>query len=369
MSVPFDYLKPNWSESVTVTYSYRTQVFESRDGSEFRRAQRTVPRETITFTHLIHERAEYLAFLRDLDDVGSDEVGLTDFRTASVVSGHLVADFDAEAVSPVVATVKVEFELGSGTSSPFQAIPSYHVFDGREVMAFMPNLAVNPSLNFFALEQRIDYGSNRYLRRLRDPGFKRRFSATWLLDGTAEIEAYSSFYRRMAGRLGEFFYPVPDHTLLPEGGITQGQSTIAVSSGASDFQSREGYPAICLRLVDGRVIYRKVVSIASQAQSDLLTVDVPWSTTESISAITGIQWLSLARFGADELTLEYLTDDKAEAAIQVVSIPYVGAENAITDLSADGRLLGETYYPPAIVPLMLQIRETLYGDFSNSLLG
>lgn len=369
MNAPFDYLKPNWSESVTVTYSYRTQIFESRDGSEFRRAQRSVPRESITFTHLICERAEYLAFLRDLDDVGSDEVGLTDFRTASVVGGHLVADFEAEAVSPVVATVNVEFEFGSGISSPFQTLPSYHVFDGREVLPFMPNMAVNPTLNFFALEQRLDYGSNRYLRRLRDPGFKRRFSATWLLDGTAEIEGYSSFYRRMAGRLGEFFYLVPDHTLLPEGGITQGQSVIAVSSGANGFQSREGYPAICLRLADGRQIYRMIVSIVAGEEADILTVDAPWSTTEVESAITGVQWLILARFGADDLALEYLTDDKAETSMQVVAIPYVEAESPITDLSGDGRLLGETFYPPVAVSLISQIRETLYGDFSNSLLG
>ena len=363
----FDTLKPNWGEAVRAVISYSTDVFESRDGTEQRRSTRSVPREELSFKAMLCGD-EYRDLIAALTQIGSGEIAITDFRDGSEVSGYLDASTEGEALTGTVATVDVRFMFGSGQSSDFVSSPAPFVLDGREVMRLEPNFVRAPNLAFLQLTQMVDHGSNRFARRLRSTGVHRTFSARWLLASEDEIAEQVSFFRRMAGRRGEFFYPIPDQLLEPKSGIGQGETTIDVASGNEAFNGAAEYPAIVLRLIDGRLIMRKIASIVLVGEVARITVENEWITTEPLSAIRSAQWLMLARFGDDDMTLEYATDTVAQVDHSVKGLTYAEAESPIT-LGEYGAAFMETPESASLWPSFDLFDQTLNGPFRDSLLS
>lgn len=98
--MPDFHLVPNWSESVSETYEFRTTIFTSHSGREQRVAERLTPRRTVNFTTLLWDDRLF-AFKAMLHARGADTISIPDPARYAAV---LLLDAPIGATSIIVTT-------------------------------------------------------------------------------------------------------------------------------------------------------------------------------------------------------------------------------------------------------------------------
>lgn len=121
--------KPNWAEGYEVLMAYKTDIFTSRSGKEQRRALRSTPRRTVTYSAMTHG-SDMVAFQRLMATKQNADFHLPDWsrfvRTEGVEAG--ATHFSIRSISPpwLVAGATVFLIDGDTVASATIASASSH---------------------------------------------------------------------------------------------------------------------------------------------------------------------------------------------------------------------------------------------------
>jgi len=373
----------NWSSPVSITHSFKTDIFRSRSGKEQRVAKRHQPRRTIKSEFLIRKdewatlktigaalsanpvfqpdptRSTFLTAIATAKSAAIANgttwavegayilIGEEIARIVSVTGENLILERDlasshavgtpvragfrglitnglsSSAYSDRVVSVDLNIAETPGVSDPEPAGTPITVFDGIEVLSFLPNWLKGVKEVF---EWPLDISDSGFgvIDTWRPITFAASIRQTELLLKNAQCDHMLQFFGRMRGQQGEFY----------------------CSTGMSDLHLREGFenPSAGVIRAKGQDVYarlrddtvlrsiealgpsgferRKIVEfdkISDGNGEDTLIVLDTTPVTDA-AAWKRISFMPLCRFASDDLTLVYLTDSVARVSISVRSI-------------------------------------------------
>ena len=109
-------LKPDWTNGAQITLAHKTDIFKSRAGKEQRRAIRSTPRRTLTYTSMVH-RSEYNDFAKLMAKNQYREFAMPDWtrsvQTRGAASGAL--EIQINGLPPPWMTYNTDVFLVEGT--------------------------------------------------------------------------------------------------------------------------------------------------------------------------------------------------------------------------------------------------------------
>lgn len=291
---------PNWRESYEVNREFRTDITRSRSGKEQRRALRSTPRKTISFTTTV--AADTMTDLHRLLIGWQHQTIVMPDLFMSVTTSGLAANATALSVSSVPTWLKAgaQVALISGTvkearevltvagstvtftdaststfppgarlhrgmigtlaeeiqgSRPTNGIAEIKVefqvepttepanlgaagqfFNGRELLLKRPNWADAPSATFRHPSEVVDYGSGRISRVTPIPFSAQLRQMTFIGRNAIETLSIEQFFDRMKGQRGEFYMPTWDNDIKPKVTALVGENAIRVR-GRSVFET------------------------------------------------------------------------------------------------------------------------------------
>lgn len=313
-------LSPNWDSSYTVGYEFKTEILDSGNGKEQRRALRQMPRVSVDFGAIamgdqrralgrFMSKQNRPALLPALAGVHPDLTGKMSTKTQGSV------------LTNTITTVRVSFDADAGSVVVDPGVAGL-TFNGREVFVWQPNWDQSVTATYDQPYEDVDYGFGR-VDRFRDVAFSTETrQATFLSVTAAQAAAMVAFFVRMRGRRGEFYYSNRGDDLVPVIDLTAGTKTLTVdgTETATEFATDTVRRAIFLRLSDGTTIYQRVASIAAVGARTVVTLADAWVTTITRSKIVTVSWLTVCRFGSDQLQMEFLTNSVAQTQINLVTL-------------------------------------------------
>lgn len=146
--------------------------------------------------------------------------------------------------------------------------------------------------------------------------------ATYLFKNQAEAEAFIGFSNQMKGQRGEFYAPTwtPDFDLSI--GAASGSNSITVP-GLAAYETYSGstvYKAAIALFRDGTYQANRITSVASASGNTQFTFASNWTRAVNSATTRVMSMLPVWRFGADEMTLEWLTATVAETKLSTVTL-------------------------------------------------
>lgn len=371
---------PNWRDSISLNYQFKTEIITSRSGKEQRRAVRANPRKTVAFgitlpsatpldqfmvrNHLdVITVADYSRHVRLVSGVPFDgqvfEVDVVpdwmsagraiilggQQRTVSAVSGNLVT-IDApsvvavpsgEQIFPAVngrlddsisvqkltdraVEASISIQLTPGSVPADDADSPQEVFNGREVFLFEPNWASPVDGSYSVTTDTVDFGFGRTMT-YTPMRFDTRIRQIQVVFPTQTDRADAvSFFTRMKGRRGEFYMPTWSDDLVVAR-PADADSLLMWVKGREVYETYAGSTtrkAIVLRTPDGYQFYRRVLNITTDGVDSLIETDIEWSV--DIDETIGLSWLPVARFATDDFAMECVTDEVGRAQFSTQSL-------------------------------------------------
>jgi hypothetical protein len=171
--------------------------------------------------------------------------------------------------------------------------------------------------------EQVDFGFGRTtLHRPVDFSARTR-GATILAASPAEAEAAVAFFLRQRGRRGTFWLSTLENDLPPVSPLAADSATLTVTGEATAeaYGNSPAHKAVALHLADGRTIYRPVASLAVSGGDSLLTVTANWGEAIPVAQVRACSWLMKARFGSDDLVVEWLTNEVAQMQFSTMTLP------------------------------------------------
>ncbi|MEG3175857.1 hypothetical protein U1872_06415 [Sphingomonas sp. RB3P16] len=286
-------LEPNWASSVQIASAFRTDIVTSRSGKEQRRALRSTPRRSVSFTSMADGNL-LLVLRRSMANWQNQPVALADpVRRVAVVSAApgnaiqvaslpewlvadaqvLLTDGDARVLLTVmtatgtgitvtpdvpagfgsgslirpalvgqlatkietslptsgVATVDVKFDVTPASERLFPVSGGVDALHGREVFVLKPNWLGGITATHDWDVETVDVGFG-VIETFRPIDFgSMTVKATFLADGQPEARALESFYWRCFGQQREFFMPTWINDLPLKVASAGGTSTFRVA--------------------------------------------------------------------------------------------------------------------------------------------
>lgn len=402
-------LTPNWRQSVTVEFAFRTDVMTSRSGREQRRALRGTPRKSVSYSTTV-SAAELRKFQRfmatqqnqplELADptrsapvtvtgtsatvypvpewliagakvvlgdqvltvIYISDIGETTFnidpiagptRIRPALSGQLGQSVSATMPTNGVAIISVAFDVTPGSEHPNTGLPGIHVFAGREVFTRRCNWASAQDLTYDWSIDTLDFGFGKTaISRPIDFGTVTR-KATFVQQGPADMLDLEQFFQRQKGQQGEFYMPTGQNDLpLLEPALAGSQSI--KTAGTEVFEAYTGdtvYQAIAIFFHDDRIVFRHVDSLSTSGSDTVLLLDRPFATDITLESVSKISWLTCSRFASDQFTQEWLSDGVAQSQLAVTTLEDLPVEGALPYYDGAAEWLLETWGPAALTIL------------------
>lgn len=282
----------NWSAPVRETYSYLTEIFETRSGKEQRRANRVNPRRDLSVNFLVAntsaqalhaalnkrdetsmEMADFSAApmtlaqpaaagaisltvdiiqpwlasgqgLALVERLSATRVSVISTAGATLTVAALDRAFPAgTAIYPLISgrlsqSTSMQYETASvarGTGvfrqtrgSAFDSQTTPPQFAGDDLFDFVPNWVNRPVATFFASEEEVDYNKG-VTQTFKPIDFNsRRLQFNYLGMKRSEVERIRDFYFRQKGRRGEFWCPSFIRDMEPTIGVNAGDTGVRV---------------------------------------------------------------------------------------------------------------------------------------------
>lgn len=283
---------PNWRETYQVNREFRTDITKSRSDREQRRALRSTPRKTISFTATVaadtmtdlhrfmvgwqHQTilmpdlfmsvttsgllpnatalavssvptwlkagaqvvliAGNQAESREVLSVAGSTVTFTSSSTASFVAGARLhrgmigtLATEIQASRPTNGVAEVKVEFNvEPASEPADLGTVGPTFNGRELWLKRPNWADAPSVTFSHPSEVVDYGRGRISRVTPAPFSTQVRQMTFVGRNAVETLSIEQFFDRMKGQQGEFYMPTWDYDIKPKVPALVGENAIRV---------------------------------------------------------------------------------------------------------------------------------------------
>lgn len=143
----------------------------------------------------------------------------------------------------------------------------------------------------------------------------------WTCGSKAEVQALKIWFAARKGRLTPFWLPTGRQDLL----LAQptGPSDLGLSVSACGY-TRHAYPQrarrhLAISLPSGTTAYRQVT--AAQEVGPMETLTLSASLGEALNVGSWLSYLVLCRLASDDLDLQWITNEVAEAQLRFVEVP------------------------------------------------
>lgn len=372
---------PNWRDSVGVTIEFRTDIVVARSGREQRRSLRQSPRKSLSYRVTVdrEERRRLVDFLtknqgatvlaadptrcyllsepvaadsgelvfhEPLPDwmvVGADVmIGETAHSIFAVDGGTVSVEPVNPAILPTgtivrpalrgrisgtvgvahptdrVAEAVINFAVEPGSEPAVLPAAGLWQHNSREVFGPRPNWTDDVSVTFDWPVEQVDFGFGRTATyQPVDEGWAVR-KASFVAASDSEANEIEHFFRRRQGRRGEFYMPTGTDDLTL---VTGGTDDLVVSGPIL-------HDAIEIRLYSGVRLFRTIEATPS-GDTTILSLNAPLPVAISPDDVALISWMPLVRFGSDEQSFSWTTDQVVQIEIPVRTLETLTAEETV----------------------------------------
>lgn len=256
-----------------------------------------------------------------------------DFPLGSKVYQGILGRFDDSLKSTdhtdLVAEVSVTFRAEPGQQPDEDNGVAGEVFNGREIFPFSPNWGDGVSTDYEFPVDELDY--NRGLISYKDPidFLSRTRRASFIVMSKEEAEAIRAFFCRMLGRQDEFYLPSGSDDIPLKEAAAAGAVTFKTAG--TDFSEDYGddtvYRALAVEKTDGTTFYVQVLTVTDDGTDTIFTLATALPAGGiSPETVRRISWMPVCRFGADSLTIEWITDSVATVMMAVKTLEDLAGE-------------------------------------------
>lgn len=253
-------------------------------------------------------------------------------KVFKAVAGHLGRNINSRQRSNNVAEVDLDFNSDPGYETWPEPPAAPATYLGRELVLKRPNWANGLENGYQSYREEVDYGRGRmdffYPIEYNDLIMK----ATFVGRDYDDAQEMEELFHRMRGQQGEFFMPTftDDITIINEPRALQSQLRIAGTQFSRDFARDTIHKNLIIFFANGTNLIRRVQDIFETSDSlgndSIVQVTAPFGRDIDLKDIRQICWLPLWRFASDSLTMEYLTDEVAQFAINFKTLEFEVAE-------------------------------------------
>ena len=281
------------------------------------------------------------SLLRTIDEIDGNTVALTGIvdgewsagmKVYKGVPGRIATQIQATQHTNRTATVAVIFDADPGRETYPDAGVGSIQHRGREVLLKRPNWDTSPTPSFEVNREVIDYGTGT-IDFVLPFDFNDRFhKAEYVGRDIADVDAIERFYHRVMGQQVEFFMPTFTEDLVIMATVPATTSSLRISGPetARDFALDIVYKDLIIWFHDGSYLMRTVQDIYEVTDivgnDTIIQVTEPFAFAMTPDSIRQICWMPLWRLASDTLTLSHLTDEVAEFALTMKTLPYEDAE-------------------------------------------
>jgi hypothetical protein len=372
----------NWASPMSVTLSFKTDIFVSRTGKEMRTATRSIPRKVVkiepllggddtkTFTRLLANAQASPVVLQDptrsialAEEATGDSIEVATVAPWIVEGAHLVVGEGAAreavqilSVAGAVATLtrdlvathasgtkvfaawvatmpavradlftdtivepNLTFDEIPGDSDLMGAGSQETLFNGREVFPWQPDWGRGLDLEISYPVDRIDHGYGR-TEDFHPVDFSARLLKGEVVLSGDDLVRYEQFFTRMRGRAGEFYIASATSDLaLVAGSEVAGYRMVRVAG--SDIYSRLVTDSVhkAIEVKTPAGVERFVVQgFTLSGSNTILTLDRDWT---AVPATWGkMSWLFASRFAGDDMSFEFLTTTLATVSLACIAL-------------------------------------------------
>ena len=155
-----------------------------------------------------------------------------------------------------------------------------------------------------------------------EPVFQR--AAYFLVSGRAEILEFSKFLAEQSGRLAPFWLTSDAREFELAFPVLAGDTSFTIHNidYARSLAGSRARSYVEFAKKDGALIRRKIVGVTTLAGDlEKLDVDLAFSEGFADDDLDQIAWNELVRFNADDIELNWFTDETVETTIPVVALP------------------------------------------------
>lgn len=309
---------------------------------DIQRLGTAVPAESLTIpcaTEYLDFRAGGLAMLRaetafqsevvEIDSVDAGGLSLkrptlqgwpVGTRLYPVRTAHLMQQPDLVRLTDQLMQAGVTFQVMEACDWPELDVAELPAYRGWPVLELRPDETEDLTHQFERLLLTLD--SRTALPLVTDVA-GRALPITdwrWVDMGRAERAWLRSLLYYLRGRQRAVWVPTHADDLTVVAPTTDTSLTIDVANvGYSRFgQQRVGRRDIRIELVNGQVLYRRIIGASEiDAEVERLAIDSVLGTAMVPEDIARVCWLVLSRGNADRVTLDHITDSEGAAAAQV----------------------------------------------------
>ncbi len=222
-----------------------------------------------------------------------------------------------------VGTLAARF-LRTHKSGRLETTEAPHTYRETELFLTRPNWSGQATLEHsFEYDER-DTGRGYFDAVVTHLAPKDVRKAVYTFYSRSEVDAFLEFFYRCKGRRGEFYAPTWDdnvavdpNRMLVNG---SGQLPLAESGDVGRFVNDRVYRNLTVRLADGELMHRQISYAEEGTDGPVIVVTEPWPRTMSPGEIVSVSWLPRWRLGSDEVSIEWLTDGRAQATLSMQTI-------------------------------------------------
>lgn len=254
----------------------------------------------------------------EIDTVASDHVGLVDATAAAYGPGarlyplrlaRLRTGSEERMLNGQGSRRRLVAEIEEPYDWPALAAPTDYL--GHPVLEDRPDESVDPTIAYQRLLQGVSYeGTVPFTYDLADQALRLQ-STHWGLFGRARHTWFRSLLATLDGRRNPMWLPSFADDLTPAAPIAGGSASMSVQwAGYTQLGlGRHNRRDLCIELVDGTRLYRRIDDAEEAGQTETLTLSAPLDAASiAPGAIRQVSFMALSTLASDDIEIEHITD-------------------------------------------------------------
>lgn len=240
--------------------------------------------------------------------------------------GHLVDQPQEARWTDSQGTRSVQFLIDEPCAWPAE-LPSAAYRD-YPVLEMRPDAGEDLPMSFTRSIETVDVGTGPIVR-FDWPGRSfREAQVTWLVSGREEASSLRSLLYALRGRMQTLWLPTWNADLLLTAPVTAIATSITVEWCGYTLYGRaqSNWRDIRIELLDGTILYRRIVSAAQAGDNEVLQIDAALGIGVTPSQVRVISFLVLSEQASDSVELIHVTDADG---ITTVSTKFQGVRNDV----------------------------------------
>jgi len=244
----------------------------------------------------------------------------------AAISGYLGNSVGASRVTNALAQVVTNLAVMPLSEQWVEPPAAAQTFNGRELFLKRPNWASEVNVTAQHEVDEIDYDRGGIFRYTAIPFGTESRRALYLNRDAIEAQQLLDFFCRMHGRQGEFYMPTWEYDFKPKVPSISTAASLRVAGPelADSYGDSTVHKALFVMLLDGSLLYRKVLSVSrvtdAEGTDSLVTISGTWGATVSQDTIVMCGWMPAWRLASDELVVEWLTNSVAQVQMTMQTV-------------------------------------------------